>query len=325
MKRSSPAVSVVVPLFNKAPYVKRCVDSILGQTLRDFELIVVEDGSTDGGAAIVRAYDDSRMTVIAQANAGPGAARNRGVREARAEYVAFLDADDEWRPTYLERGVGRLDARPEAATVSCGYIEAPRKRSSEAIWRRRGIRDGLVAFTPESSPLFAVHILTCMSPWSTIARREIIERYGGFNASATRTYGEDNELFLKVLLNEAIAFYSEPLVIWHSEASELSRNTRGPRLTETFLLEPQGLYDACKPAMRELLRRILAVRAGKTACMLSYWGKRREARELVARYCTFADLRLPWVFWGSIGATSLGVQAGRAVRFLRHDAGGNSL
>lgn len=317
MTRSSPVVSVVVPLYNKAPYVRRCIDSILGQTLRDFELIVVEDGSTDGGAAIVRAFEDSRMRMIAQVNAGPGAARNRGMREARAEYVAFLDADDEWVPTYLERGVAVLDARPEAATVSSGYIETPRERSSESLWRRRGIRDGVIRFTPKSSPMFAVHVLTCMSPCSTIARRAIIERYGGFNASATRTYGEDNELFLKVLLNEAIAFYADPLLIWHSEASELSRNTRGPRLTETFLLEPQGLYDACAPAVRELLRQILAIRAGKTACMLSYWGKRREARELASRYCKFADLRWPWVFLGTIAATSLGAWMGSAVRFLK--------
>jgi glycosyltransferase involved in cell wall biosynthesis len=323
--RSSPVVSVVVPLYNKAPYVRRCLDSILGQTLRDFEVIVVEDGSTDGGAAIVRAYEDSRMRVIAQANAGPGAARNRGVREARAYYVAFLDADDEWGPTYLERGVAELDARPEAATVSCAYIEAPRMRSSEPLWRRRGIRAGVIRFMPDSSPMFAVHLLTCMSPCSTIARREVLERYGGFNASATRTYGEDNELFLKVLLNEAIAVYAEPLLIWHSEASELSRNTRGPRLTETFLLEPRGLYDACGSDLRESLRQIMAIRAGKTACMLSYWGKRREARELVSRYCAFADMRWPWVFLGTIAATPLGAQAGRVLRFLRNDAGGDSL
>jgi glycosyltransferase involved in cell wall biosynthesis len=297
-----PTVSVVVPLFNKAAYVGRCVDSILGQTLRDVELIVVDDGSTDGGGEIVRAYDDQRVRVIAQGNAGPGAARNRGVREARAKYVAFLDADDEWASTYLERGVAALDARPEIATVSFGYVEGPRKRSSEAVWRRRGIRDGVLRLTPESSPMFAVHALICMSPCSTIARREIVERYGGFNASAVRTYGEDNELFLKILLNEPIAVYNEPLMYWHSEASELSRNTRGARLVEVFLQEPRALYEACPPDKRELLRRVLAIRAGKTACMLSFWGKRREAVALLTRFARPADMRWKWVFLGNICA-----------------------
>src|SRR5947209_3795753 len=102
-------VSVIIPLYNKAPYVRRTLDSVRAQTFADYEVIVVDDGSTDGGAAVVEGFGDPRFRLIAQPNAGPGAARNRGLAEAGGEFVAFLDADDEWLPTFLERSLALLD------------------------------------------------------------------------------------------------------------------------------------------------------------------------------------------------------------------------
>ena len=90
-------VSIVIPLFNKASYVERALDSIRGQTFNDFEVIVVDDGSTDAGASVVARYSDSRVRLITQSNAGPGPARNAGIAEAIGDLVAFLDADDEWQ------------------------------------------------------------------------------------------------------------------------------------------------------------------------------------------------------------------------------------
>src|SRR5579885_1362295 len=110
----SPRLSVVIPLYNKAPHVARAIESVQRQSVRDFELIVVDDGSTDGGAGIVGAIDDSRIRLITQPNAGASAARNRGVGEARGELIAFLDADDTHNPLFLEEILG-LAARHEEA------------------------------------------------------------------------------------------------------------------------------------------------------------------------------------------------------------------
>lgn len=97
-----PAVSVVIPLYNKGPHIARALNSVLAQTFQDFEVIVVDDGSTDDGAEVVRKFDDPRIRLIHQENQGVSAARNVGVEASRGELVAFLDADDEWLPRHLE-------------------------------------------------------------------------------------------------------------------------------------------------------------------------------------------------------------------------------
>src|SRR5262249_17267514 len=105
-------VSCIVPVFNGERYLGETLDSILAQTYRPREIIVVDDGSTDGTAAVVAAYG-KRVTSVWQANAGEMAARNRGLTRARGEFIAFLDADDLWHPEKLARQIARFQERPE--------------------------------------------------------------------------------------------------------------------------------------------------------------------------------------------------------------------
>lgn len=120
-------VSVVVPLYDKAPYVARALGSALGQTHAPREIVVVDDGSRDDGPAIVERMGavDPRVRLIRQANAGPSAARNRGIAEARGEWIAFLDADDVLLARYLERAARLAAAHPEADVLAAAYREVP--------------------------------------------------------------------------------------------------------------------------------------------------------------------------------------------------------
>ena len=93
-------ISVVIPLYNKEEQIADTLQSIFAQTFQDFEIVIVDDGSTDNSVEEVEKFDDSRIRLIHQTNAGVSAARNRGIEEARGELIAFLDADDEWKPEY---------------------------------------------------------------------------------------------------------------------------------------------------------------------------------------------------------------------------------
>ena len=129
-------ISVIIPLYNKADSIAKALNSVLAQTYQDFEVVVVDDGSTDDGAAIVKQCTDPRIRLIRQANAGVSAARNRGIAEAKGEYVAFLDADDEWMPEFLEEIVILQREFPECKAQATNYIFNSRGVKSQTIIRK---------------------------------------------------------------------------------------------------------------------------------------------------------------------------------------------
>src|SRR5262245_50974266 len=116
-----PEVSVVIPTFNAARFLCQAIDSVLSQTTRDYELLVVDDGSTDTTATIMQRYSGS-LRYIRQSNGGVAAARNRGILESVGRYVAFLDADDTWHPKKLERQFAALAEHPQARACYTAYI-----------------------------------------------------------------------------------------------------------------------------------------------------------------------------------------------------------
>lgn len=307
-------VSVIIPLYNKAPYVRRALDSVAAQTFADFEVIVVDDGSTDDGPAIARDYGDPRFRLIQQTNAGPGAARNAGVALAKGELIAFLDADDEWLPEYLEESVYRLEQYGSStASITSGYIEYPDPASTEPLWRKRGITDGMHRVRPDMSPSQVVSMLAYMSPCTTVVRAEAIRKWGGFHEDRC-VFGEDAQLWLKVLLNETVAFNLRPLARFHREASGLSKNLNGVRPVEPFLHDSREVEAACPAALRDLLGSVLAIRAAKTACVLGYWGHWREARSLVQKFTGAKNWRLPFHLPAAVCSTPVGSALGASWR-----------
>lgn len=311
-------VSVIIPLYNKARYIERALNSVAAQTYKDFEVIVVDDGSTDDGGSLVKSYEKLPAKLITQLNAGPGAARNRGLSEARGEFVAFLDADDEWLPGYLQEGVRLLEENHNVASVTFGYFSYPSGKSRETMWRARGLTEGIQSLTANTPPMVAVQMLAYMSPCTTIARTDVIRRWGGFYDHEKCLYGEDAHLWLKVLLNQTVAFYFRPLANLHDEASGLAHNLKGSRPIEPFLQHPEEIRSACPPHLTALLERILAIRAFKTACVFGYWGHWQEAGNLVRKFKLPGAWRLPYYRSALVCRTPLGSALGRLWRIVSH-------
>ena len=318
-------VSVIVPLYNKGGQIRRCLESIARQNFGDFEVIVVDDGSTDGSGDIAKSIADPRFRVIAQPNAGPGAARNRGVSEAGGRFLAFLDADDEWLPDYLGTSIQALEnAGPDVAATACGYLETA--IDMEPLWRTRGLKDGVFRVTTDTPRLLAVHTVAYMSSWNTVIRTEVFRRLGGFYARTRALYAEDAWLWVQTLLDSPVLIrLAPPLVVFHREASELSANLRGVRPVEPFLLEPEPLWKTCPPDLQPVLRDFLAIRALKTASVLGYWGKWQEANRLRRRFSGWKDVRLPYFWPAMVCSTPLGSLLGSAWRTIGRNVPMNDL
>lgn len=163
-----PLISVVVPFFDNASYVVEAVESALAQTYRPVEIVLVDDGSTDGGWEAVQAYS-GRATLIRQDNQGAGPARNTGLAAARGELIAFLDADDLWEPRKLERQVAVLRDDP-ALDVVCTMVR-------EFLSPELDPATAPLAPAPDPRP--------GAIPSAMLMRRESVDRVGPFNASRT--------------------------------------------------------------------------------------------------------------------------------------------
>lgn len=114
-------ISIIIPLYNKEKQIIRTLNSVIQQTFHKFEIVIIDDGSTDRSIDIVRNIHDNRIRIIQQKNAGVSAARNRGIKEAKYDLIAFLDADDEWKPTYLETQYNLFKKYPECSVFTCNY------------------------------------------------------------------------------------------------------------------------------------------------------------------------------------------------------------
>ncbi len=224
-----PEVSVIIPLYNKGLYINRALTSILDQTIRDFEVIVVDDGSTDNGAETVRKINDPRIRLVRQKNQGVSAARNRGVSESSADFVAFLDADDEWMPSHLETMI-RLRAKyPEAGMYATEYkICMP-----DGKLRWPDFKDIPAApWEGRLSNYFRISALgenPVTSSSVGIPKRIFLEA-GRF--STGYWYGEDDDLWGRIALKYPVAFSRQPGAINHREAVNRACSKTPPLYTE---------------------------------------------------------------------------------------------
>ena len=207
-----PLVSVVVPAYNAAGCVHRALDSILAQTWQDQEIIVVDDGSKDDTFRVLSAYG-GRLHVLSQANAGPAAARNYGLRVARGQYVAFLDADDYWLPEKLACQVALLEAHPEIGFCSTA--------SSVVDTQGEHVRDWPCRHA-DIETLFMHGAAVSGSTSGVLARRELLLEMGGFDE---RLRGfEDPDLWIRLTARTAYACLPQALTVVVRTPNSVSGN-----------------------------------------------------------------------------------------------------
>jgi glycosyltransferase involved in cell wall biosynthesis len=229
-------ISVVVRIYNCERYIAQTLTSILEQTRPPDELIVVDDGSTDGSREIVMGFGD-RIRLVRQTNSGHSAALNRGFREARGTYVANCDADDLWEPTKLERQVETLRAHPEIDVAFTGTVSFGLR---DHTWH--GVPGaGLLAHDTLVAAMYR-HNVICTS--STVVRRALLDSVGEFSTRFVTC--EDCEFWMRALRARSAFYFDPEILVRHREHSAAATGNRLRILRDTHMvhLENGDLADA---------------------------------------------------------------------------------
>lgn len=203
--------SVIIPLYNKESFIKETVMSVINQTYKDFELIIVNDSSTDNSLHIVESIVDDRIIVLTKLNGGVSAARNYGVKHASGEYIAFLDADDIWQHDYLASMKELIDKYPQAGIYASGYTKVDEgSRAEEGNNLIGGVpRLYLVDDYFKRSVEYGMSIISS----STVCiRKDILNSISLFREGVCR--GEDIDVWLRIALKYPVAFLNESKVTY---------------------------------------------------------------------------------------------------------------
>jgi glycosyltransferase involved in cell wall biosynthesis len=273
----SPSVSILLPVFNSAATVRRAVMSISAQTLADWELVAIDDGSTDGTRAELLAFarDDPRIRVLTREHAGLVAALNAGLEAARGDFIARMDADDEAHPERLAEQVALLRARPDLGLASC-LVEFGGDRIAHAGYALHVDWINEIV-TPEQVALHRF-IESPLAHPSVLFRRELVARHGGYREGG---FPEDYELWLR-WIDAGVKMAKVPRVLlrWNDRPHRLSR------IDARY--SPEAFFELkAKWIARELIRRGLTGPAEEAnAREIWVWGAGRPTRKRAAHLTT---------------------------------------
>lgn len=299
------AVTVVIPLYNKAAYIRRTLESALAQTHAAAEIIIVDDSSTDGSGAAIEDLISGRVKLFHQANAGPGPARNRGITEAGCEWIAFLDADDLWLPNHLSTLAEVAAAFPDAAVVASGH--------------RKIRRDENLPIT-DQSPNAARHIdffceaqrCEALHTSAVAVRRASLDKANGFGAFSP---GEDMDLWIRLALANSIARSERATAGYRQDTGGLmnaldAAHSFDPRHQPMFTTLAAALEAAGDPDRQRDIRGLRDSLLSNSVKQELYRGDARAARLLI-RECkrvgaaVALSLRLLALLPGRLGVTAI--------------------
>ncbi len=202
-------VSAIIPTYNCAAYLVEAIESILAQTYQDVEIIVIDDGSTDNTRQVLEPYQ-GRIVYLYQENRGESVARNRGIEVAKGEFIAFLDADDLWLPTKLERQVAAMDLYPEAV-LAYSYAYAVDASGQQMCFRGSDLLcQGEAGLHQVFARLVTGNMIA--NPGTVLIRKRFLTEGTAFDS--TIRWGEDWDLWLRLSLKGPFAFIPEPLACY---------------------------------------------------------------------------------------------------------------
>jgi len=278
-----PRVSVVIPVYNAAATVAGAIDSVLAQTFTDLEIIAVDNGSTDRSREVLAGYS-RHVKVLEEPKRGPSAARNTGVRASSGEYLGFLDADDWWRPTMLERTVQALDRDPDCALVFTDL----------ALVDSTG-REQMASLVGESHPPTVAEMLERLwpiLPSGVLMRRRAFDLAGGFEE--TLTAFEDVYLWLRARERGNFLYLAEPLAVWRFALFPDPLKPGGGQDEAGVIFERMVRERYGVSAHRQVLARRRAPRSilGYIGLRALAAGDRALARRAFARAIRFDPLRI---------------------------------
>lgn len=285
----APRLSIVIPLYNKAAYIARTLASVMTQSVRPFEVVIVDDGSSDNGVAVIEALQLATVRVIRQANGGVSAARNRGIREARGSHVLFLDADDEYRPGFLAQILLLIAQFPAAGLYACNY-QRVREDGTNIAWdeNKNPFAPGSVQLIDN---LFATWALVEVFFTSSVCvpRAIFFERDIWFPQG--ESLGEDQDVWFGIAALYPVAYCNRKLVSYNAGISgSLATGKR-------FYSEPpfiRRLSDKLErgeiaPASRSGVRKLVARQLIATGRNNLLAGKRLNALKVMLDRRVLAD------------------------------------
>jgi glycosyltransferase involved in cell wall biosynthesis len=267
VRSKKPEVSVIIPTYNRAWVLKEAIDSVLAQDFEDFELIVVDDGSTDNTLQILDAYHRDLM-VIRQPNKGVSAARNRGIAAAGGGLIAFLDSDDLWLPRKLSKQVDFFNSNPDAVI-----------NQTEEIWIRNGVRvNPKTRHHKFSGMIFERSLALCLvSPSAVMMKRSLFDEVGLFDEDLPAC--EDYDLWLRISWRYPVHLIETPLIIKRGgHADQLSK---APGL-DKFRIQALKKVIESRQLGEESFQ--AAVRTLQEKCAIFASGCRKRGKDAEAQY-----------------------------------------
>lgn len=277
----SPLVSIIMPLYNKADFVEKAVQSVCAQTFLDWELIIINDGSTDTSVDVVTPFlqeHKEKISLYSQQNAGVAVARNNGIEHAKGQYLCFLDADDWWNPNFLEHIMQLADIYPDAGLYASNYIYYKPGKTAVAVkhlvWYEQDKYSPLCGLLNYPSTYFGSDKMPiCTGP--VMIPKLVMDKVGGFPQGVK--LGEDFLLWSQIATQYKIAYLNEALFFYNNDVPVSLRATRhlhAPEHHMLFHLDPlEQLLNQCDDTTRVEWQRLLGKL--RVSGLLAYWMDKR--------------------------------------------------